>query len=509
LSALEEPHRSLAATAIASGQFALSRSIRLHRPRGAFCCAGWCQQCQVVLPDGSRVLACQTPPSAGDLGQLGKHDPLRVIGRLAEHLRPWFWERHGLGSGRLSQIWLDLLRRLSGAPPLPTASSNRSGEWKHESCDVLIVGGGRSGLIAAYVLANTGRKVVLVEVEELGGLARFLPQQAPALPRLIEQARRAGAELREQTSCLGLYDGATQALVLSPNGPSMVEISALVIAAGAYDRLPAFAGNDLPGIIGGRAFLRLAAAGAVPPGLRVGLYGDATFASLLHASAAARGLEFSWAAGPGDLPDLGAEMHLHCCIRQAWGSDRITALEIEPGGKLACDILVLALSQPAYELQMQAGRQALLMGDPPTVRTAGPALLPLIEVGAATGAAVSDAFDRQIEIDLAAWMADFDTETVSLPSQEPPKQPDPRALLCLCEDVRVGDCEQAIADGFDNIELLKRRTGAGTGPCQGKLCHAELMACLARAGRLSALPTVRPLLRPVRLDAFAGADDGR
>jgi sarcosine oxidase subunit beta len=77
-------------------------------------------------------------------------------------------------------------------------------------------------------------------------------------------------------------------------------------------------------------------------------------------------------------------------------------------------------------------------------------------------------------------MADFDTETVSATVSEPPKQPDPRALLCLCEDVRVGDCEQAIADGFDNIELLKRRTGAGTGPCQGKLCHAELMACLAR-----------------------------
>ena len=62
------------------------------------------------------------------------------------------------------------------------------------------------------------------------------------------------------------------------------------------------------------------------------------------------------------------------------------------------------------------------------------------------------------------------------------------------------------ADGFADIELLKRRTGAGTGPCQGKLCHGEMLACLAEAGRPVALPTVRPLLRPTSLAALAAAD---
>ena len=147
------------------------------------------------------------------------------------------------------------------------------------------------------------------------------------------------------------------------------------------------------------------------------------------------------------------------------------------------------------------------MSDPPVVRTAGPALLPLLELGDAVGSAESEAFDRQIEAAVASWIANPDF-MIEPPTSTLPKQPDRRAFLCLWEDVRVGDCEQAIADGFDNIELLKRRTGAGTGPCQGKLCHAELMACLARAGRRPALPTVRPLLRPVRLDALAGADDG-
>ena len=92
------------------------------------------------------------------------------------------------------------------------------------------------------------------------------------------------------------------------------------------------------------------------------------------------------------------------------------------------------------------------------------------------------------------------------PAGKPATRPSPDAFLCPCEDVRRRDAEAAIADGFADIELLKRRTGAGTGPCQGKLCHGEMLACLAEAGRPVALPTVRPLLQPTTLAALAAAD---
>ena len=90
----------------------------------------------------------------------------------------------------------------------------------------------------------------------------------------------------------------------------------------------------------------------------------------------------------------------------------------------------------------------------------------------------------------------------------PACRPAADAFLCLCEDVRRRDAASAIADGYGDIELLKRRTGAGTGPCQGKLCHAEILAMLAAAGRPVALPTMRPLARPVPLAALAGAEHG-
>ena len=44
-------------------------------------------------------------------------------------------------------------------------------------------------------------------------------------------------------------------------------------------------------------------------------------------------------------------------------------------------------------------------------------------------------------------------------------------------------------------ELVKRRTGALTGPCQGKSC-LQAFACLVDT---DGVPTARPPLRPVRL----------
>jgi sarcosine oxidase subunit alpha len=505
----EDGATSLAAAALAAGKPALARSFRLHRPRGAFCHAGWCQQCQTVLPDGSRALACQTRAENGDVARLGATDPLRAVGRMAETLPPWFWDSRMLSPQWLAQPWLELLRRLSAAPPLaPAAMPHAPLPWRRSAADVLIVGGGEAGLIAAKGLAGAGRKVLLAEAERLGGIARFLPDRAAGLLKLALQARSAGAELRERTLCLGLYDGATRALLLGPDGPETVEIAALVVAAGAYDRLPAFLGNDLPGILGGRAFVRLAAARALPKGARIGLYSDEPSAMRLVEAARAHGIAWAWIAGPGALPMAEEDAFPRARLRKAIGGSRIAGIEIEPGLRLDCELLVLALSQPAYELQMQAGRRAVLTGDPPAVRTAGPALLPLLELGEAAGWSDGPDFSSRVEDAVQSWLEDPHAHAPAPPDAVAAAAPNPDAFLCLCEDVRVGDCMRAIEDGFDDIELLKRRTGAGTGPCQGKLCHAELMACLARAGRTAALPTVRPLLRPVRLDALAGADDG-
>jgi sarcosine oxidase subunit beta len=81
-----------------------------------------------------------------------------------------------------------------------------------------------------------------------------------------------------------------------------------------------------------------------------------------------------------------------------------------------------------------------------------------------------------------------------------------KIILCRCEDVTARDIEHAVATGFSDLEEVKRYTGFGTGPCQGKECLRNVAVAIARA---SAAPlatiapfTSRPPLAPTELKYF-------
>ena len=83
-----------------------------------------------------------------------------------------------------------------------------------------------------------------------------------------------------------------------------------------------------------------------------------------------------------------------------------------------------------------------------------------------------------------------------------------KIILCRCEDVTLADVERAIATGFAAIEEVKRYTGFGTGPCQGKECARDIAAAVARTtGRPAAALapfTSRAPLFPTELALLAG-----
>jgi hypothetical protein len=82
-----------------------------------------------------------------------------------------------------------------------------------------------------------------------------------------------------------------------------------------------------------------------------------------------------------------------------------------------------------------------------------------------------------------------------------------RTLVCYCEDVHADEIEAQVAADYADPELVKRRTGALTGPCQGKYCLQAFGAAMAAAGVPTIHPpTARPPLRPVRLGDLVSAD---
>jgi bacterioferritin-associated ferredoxin len=82
-----------------------------------------------------------------------------------------------------------------------------------------------------------------------------------------------------------------------------------------------------------------------------------------------------------------------------------------------------------------------------------------------------------------------------------------KIVLCRCEDVTLADVEHTVSRGYRDIEEVKRYTGFGTGPCQGKECLAVVAIHLARITQQPAasIPpfTSRPPIAPTPLKMLA------
>ncbi|NLJ47057.1 MAG: FAD-dependent oxidoreductase, partial [Treponema sp.] len=201
-------------------------------PQGIFCANGQCSQCTVLI-DGVARKACITPLAPG----------------------------------------MDV-RTLHGFPQLPARDAPLaavSGETL--SADVLVIGGGPSGLAAAAELARLGLSVILADDKaSLGGKLvlqthKFFGSEEDcyAGTRGIEIARRLEADIRslpgvtvlENSPVAGLYKDRKAGIWRNYHSYVLVDFKALVVAAGAREKSVLFPGNDLPGVYGAGAFQTL------------------------------------------------------------------------------------------------------------------------------------------------------------------------------------------------------------------------------------------------------------
>ena len=83
----------------------------------------------------------------------------------------------------------------------------------------------------------------------------------------------------------------------------------------------------------------------------------------------------------------------------------------------------------------------------------------------------------------------------------------PKKMVCYCLDLTQDDLIRAIEEGYDHIETLKRFTGAFMGPCQGKMCAANVLQLFAHKTGQSIeglrVPTMRPPVEPIPLGWLA------
>jgi bacterioferritin-associated ferredoxin len=419
-------------------------------------------------------------------------DIKRPLGRIGERMEPWFYETRFMSPRFARQSMLGVLRRLSSAPPLPGAPASRGGPLREITTDVVVVGGGPAGLGAAAAAARR-TSVVIVTRARLGG---SLPPSDPVRATVradAEALASAGGIVLHSSLCIGRYTEEDLFVVVTPDGPVLVRADRVVVATGAYDRPLLLRGTDLPGVVGLRGFQALAAQGAFR-GRTVGVTGWSHEIARAVATAEAFGLDVRWTSGSGDPSPVAIE-----------GSRRASGIRLADGDVRAADVIVLATTQPTYELQLHLGGTPLFDGTPPVIRVDPSQEVPTLVVGEAAGWTSTEGTGERAGAAAGAWLDGQTVSTFEATSNDiPTSPPHPDAVVCICEDVRHRDVERAIDEGFGDVELVKRRSGATTGACQGKLCLPLLAESFAHRGVTPSLPAVRPPIRPVAIAALGG-----
>jgi thioredoxin reductase/bacterioferritin-associated ferredoxin len=214
--------------------------------RGVFCGMGVCHDCLVEIDGQANIRACMTKVS-------GPHK----------------------------------IRRQPARAPISRQSRSidaiEARDVAIETPDIAVVGGGAGGLWAAAISAEAGANVLLIdERPQLGG--QFYKQAAAIYgadrsdaqfrdgAALIERVHRANVRVMEAT-VWGAFPALQLAAIASQRSQT-IHASRLIVATGAYERVPPIDGWTLPGVMttgAAQTFLRTY---RVVPGRRILIAGN-------------------------------------------------------------------------------------------------------------------------------------------------------------------------------------------------------------------------------------------
>ncbi len=416
-----EAGASLATALVGAGHLALARSSKFHRPRGPHCLRGGCDGCLMRVDGVPNVMTCGVPATQG--ARVERQNVVGVGDVDVMRATDWFFKKginhHELLTGvpGIQKVMISFARRVSGLGELPDETLPPRASVETRTVDVLVVGAGPAGLAAARSLASRKLSVLVVDEQpEPGGSLLSFPRDATAplgggapiavepLRRwLVDEALAAGAELLPRAVVWGVLEGFDWLVEIEGKGLLRVNARAHVIAAGAHDASPAFAGNEIPGVISARAAGRLLRDGVLI-GEDVLVVGEGPFATAFAAAAAKEGARVSAVA----LADV-VEVHGMSAVKEATVR---TPLGREQ--KVDCDAVVIdAPPSPSFELAAEAGAEIRhddagysprVGEDGRVVRSGLPR--PLFALGEVTGAAFApERFAERAEQVAAALVA--------------------------------------------------------------------------------------------------------
>ncbi|HLC09415.1 MAG TPA: 2Fe-2S iron-sulfur cluster-binding protein, partial [Methyloceanibacter sp.] len=291
---------TLASALLANGVRLVGRSFKYHRPRGIYTAGPEEPNALVELRSGARLepntkattieLYDGLEAASQNRWPSLKFDLLSINSLFSPFFGAGFYYKTFMWPASFwERVYEPLIRRSAGLGRASLKPDPDHYEKAFAHCDVLVIGSGPAGLMAALAAGRTGARVILAEEDfRFGG--RLLSETLSigwqsgldwAGEVISELEGLDNVRLMPRTSVYGVYDSGTYGAVErvgdaqpmpeahSPRQRSWrIVAKRAVLASGAIERGIAFPGNDLPGIMLGSAVRTYLTRFGVAPGTR-------------------------------------------------------------------------------------------------------------------------------------------------------------------------------------------------------------------------------------------------
>ncbi len=544
---------TLASALLANDVRLVGRSFKYHRPRGVLTAGseepnalvevlGPKNQTPNVRATMQEVFEGLDCRSQNRLGSL-RFDLLAVNDYLSPFLSAGFYYKTFMWPRAFWEgLYEPIIRRAAGLGSLSGKHDEGTYEKAFAFCDVLVIGSGPSGLMAALTAGRSGADVILAEESHAlggrlladGGTIGGMPGGDWVAQVVAELQALPNVRIMARTTVTGAYDhgtyGALERVGLHksarPNLPRecfwRIVAKHAVLASGALERAVAFENNDRPGIMMASAVRTYLNRYGVVPGKRVTLFANTDQARGVARDLMAAGVTVAAIIDP--RPDASSvedcPVHVGAEVVGSRGRLGLTGIQVRKGSEtLEIETDCLAMSggwNPTIHLTCHMNGRPRWSEELAAFVPMEGAVPGLVAVGAANG---SFSTHGALVTGHAAGKKAVEAlgRKVSVPVPEAEDAPyrlkalwavegKGRAWLDFANDVTTKDVKLAAQEGFRSVEHMKRYTTQGMAPDQGKNSNVAALAVLADAtGRGIAetgVTTFRPPYVPVSIAAM-------